>query len=188
MSAEDPLNRELFPNGEPSSNDDFDRLIEMYKIMITSSESLVSRRQAVNTFFLTINGALLTAIGLIVSTGSEWRLQALGIFVLTSTGAILSWAWCTLINSFGQLNSGKFAVINRIEQHLPAAIYHAEWKALKEGRDPKTYRTFTSREIWAPRAFTILHVFASLLALLLGSGALSLLIDLVRSITVWQQL
>lgn len=116
---------------------------------------MVGRRQGVNTFFLTINGALLTAAGLILANGSDARVRALGLLVLSLTGMILSAAWHSLLLSFGQLNNGKFAVINRIEKELPAAVYDAEWKALKEGADPETYRTFTSREVWTPKTFSI---------------------------------
>jgi hypothetical protein len=154
---------DLFPHGVPTADKDLDRLFELYKLMVGSSETLVSRRQGVNTFFLTINGAVLTAVGLILSSGGSQRLLAAGLMVLTVTGIILAQAWRSLINSFGQLNTGKFAVINRIEQVFPAAIYLAEWKALGEGRDSSKYRTFTSREVWTPWAFTAVYGFATLL-------------------------
>jgi hypothetical protein len=132
-------------------------------MMVASSESLVSRRQGVNTFFLTINGAILTAAGLLLNNGKDPRLQATGLMVLTITGVILSFAWRSLIISFGQLNKGKFVVINRLEELFPAAIYFAEWKALGEGREPKKYRTFTSREVWTPWAFIGIYSVATIL-------------------------
>jgi hypothetical protein len=119
-------------------------------MMVASSEALVARRQGVNTFFLTANGALLTGIGLVLQGGGTRRLVAGGILVLGLTGGLLAYAWKSLLISFGQLNTGKFAVINRLEQELPAAIYTAEWKALGEGKNADLYRSFTSREVWAP--------------------------------------
>lgn len=165
-----PLDDDLFPKGIPVVEADIDRLFELYKIMVTSSEGLVSRRQGVNTFFLTINGAVLTAAGLILSNGNNDRLQAAGLLVLTVTGGILAQAWRSLIISFGQLNRGKFAVINRIEQLFPAAIYLAEWKALGEGKEPRKYRTFTSREVWAPWAFSAVYLVATVLEVLVVGG------------------
>ena len=67
--------------------------MDLYKLMVSSSEGLVARRQGVNTFFLTINGVVLTAVGLIVSNGSSARLESWGLGVLTLTGAILALAW-----------------------------------------------------------------------------------------------
>src|SRR6266446_1189119 len=120
----------LFPSGPPKDNAETQQALDLYKIMVGSSEGLVSRRQGVNTFFLTMNGALLTASGLIVQNSGGHRLSALGIFVLALAGVILCTAWRSLITSFGQLNRGKFQVINTIERYLKAAIYAAEWEAL----------------------------------------------------------
>jgi hypothetical protein len=168
------LTEVLFPSGPPRSDDAVKQALELYKIMVGSSEGLVSRRQAVNTFFLTMNGALLTASGLIVqnSTGSRWG--ALGVSVLSVAGAILCLAWRSLITSFGQLNRGKFVVINTIERYLSAAIYAAEWEALGRGDDPKVYRSFTSREIWVPNALLALHLLATIAAIAVVMGWVTL--------------
>lgn len=170
MSASDPIDDVLFPGGRPSDDKSIDRILELYKIMVSSSEALVARRQGVNTFFLTINGAVLTAVALFVNNGTGSRLQAAGIAVLTLTGGVLSLAWNSLIQSFGQLNKGKFEVINRIEQLFPAAVYFAEWKALEEGKNPKKYRTFTSREIWTPWSFFTIYCVATVVAGVIALG------------------
>ena len=164
----------LFPAGPPTDTASKKQAIDLYKMMVASSESLVSRRQAVNTFFLTMNGVLLTAFGLIVKSAGTDRLNALGIFVLAIAGAILCCAWRSLITSFGQLNRGKFQVINTIERYLNTAIYAAEWEALERGENPKVYRSFTSREIWVPNALLILHILTAVVALLVASGIVSL--------------
>jgi hypothetical protein len=49
-----PIDATHFPNGIPASEPDLARTVELYKLMVASSESLVARRQGVNTFFLTI--------------------------------------------------------------------------------------------------------------------------------------
>ena len=170
-----PIDSTLFPRGIPTDENDLTRAVELYKLMVASSESLVARRQGVNTFFLTINGAILTAAGLIVSNKSESHVQALGIAVIAAAGALLAAAWRSLIRSFGQLNTGKFAVINRIEEVLlPAAVYLAEWKALDEGRNPKKYRTFTSREVWTPNAFFVIYAVTTILSILVALGRIDL--------------
>jgi hypothetical protein len=164
----------LFPSGPPKSEAEAGQALDLYKIMVQSSESLVARRQAVNTFFLTMNGALLTAIGIIVQSSRDNRMGGLGVGVLAVAGAILCAAWRSLINSFGQLNHGKFQVINTIERYLKAAIYAAEWEALGRGEDPKIYRSFTSREMWVPNALLALHVVTALVAFPAALGWLSL--------------
>lgn len=173
-SEPDPIDPVLFPNGLPTSESDIQLTLELYKLMVASSENLVTRRQGVNTFFLTINGAILTAAGLLIGNQSDARLQAIGLSVLTVTGALLALAWRSLIRSFGQLNTGKFAVINRIEQILPVAVYLAEWKALGEGRNPSKYRTFTSREVWTPWTFFAIYCASAAVGILVAIGALKL--------------
>jgi hypothetical protein len=93
---------------------------------------------------------------------------------LAIAGAILCAAWRSLITSFGQLNRGKFQVINTIERPLKAAIYAAEWEALGRGEDPKVYRSFTSREIWVPNALLALYMVTAIAAGLFAKGVFSL--------------
>ena len=164
----------LFPSGPPKGDAETREALDLYKIMVKSSEDLVSRRHGVNTFFLTMNGALLMASGIIVQSSGGDRLGGLGIAVLAVAGAILCAAWRSLITSFGQLNRGKFQVINTIARYLKAAIYAAEWEALGRGEDPKVYRSFTSREIWVPTALLVLHTLTAVAAALFVLGVITL--------------
>lgn len=164
----------LFPSGPPEGDAETKQILDLYKIMVESSEGLVSRRQSVNAFFLTMNGALLTASGIIVQNSGGNRLSGLGVAVLAVAGVILCAAWRSLITSFGQLNRGKFQVINAIERFLKAAIYAAEWEALGRGEDPKVYRSFTSREIWVPTALLVLYILTAAVAVLVAVGAITL--------------
>lgn len=152
----------LFPNGVPERKEDIERTIDLYKLMVASSESLVARRQGVNTFFLTAHGVILTAAGLLLGNGASQTLRNWGLLVLAVTGIVLGEAWRSLINSAGQLNTGKFVVINRIEQLLPVAIYLAEWKALEEGKNPRRYQSFTARETWVPRTFQAIYAVGAI--------------------------
>lgn len=162
----------LFPFGPPEGESATQQALDLYKIMVQSSEGLVGRRQAVNTFFLTMNGALLTASGLIVQNSAGNKMGGLGVAVLAVAGAILCGAWRSLISSFGQLNRGKFQVINYIERYLKAAIYAAEWEALGRGEDPAIYRSFTSREIWVPNALLVLHLVTIVASIAVAAGLL----------------
>lgn len=154
----------LAPNGKTFDTHTLDLIIDLYKMMVTSSENLVGRRQGVNTFFLTANGALLTGIGLVVQNGGDKRLTAVAVFVLSLTGALIAYAWKSLLISFGQLNSGKFAVINRLESLLPVSIYSGEWKALADGKNPRIYRSFTAREIWPAMGAFAVYVVSALIS------------------------
>jgi hypothetical protein len=79
-----------------------------------------------------------------------------------------------LLGSFRQLNDGKFAVILRLEKMLPAAIFDAEWEALKRGTERKQYRAFTVSERRLPQIFMIIYGGALVIALLIALGWLRL--------------
>lgn len=159
----------LFRDGgvDPDRRAEF---FDLYKLMVQSSEALVARRQGVNTFFLTVNGALLTAIGLFLKGGGSTRVQAAGILVLAIAGFFMCLAWRSLLLSFGQLNTGKFVIINRMEEELAASVYDAEWKALAEGADPEVYRSFTEREVTVPLAVGAVYSVAILLSAVVAIG------------------
>jgi len=167
--ANSGLDRALFSD-DAVHDGNRDELLRLYELMVASSEALVARRQGVNTFFVTINVALLTAIGLVVRSGGENNVVALGVLAIGVAGGVFAWAWLSLIRSFGQLNTGKFAVILEMEKHLHARIYSAEWEALDRGENPKTYRSFTSREIWVPIAALVIYGIVILASLAAATG------------------
>ena len=132
--------------------------VELYKILVQSSESLVARRQNVNTFFVTANGFLLSAVALVAKDGVPGRRIAIAVIIMSLVGVILSLIWRQLLLSFGQLNAGKFMVINEMEKYLAAPIFDAEWVALAEGRERRVYRSFTNNEARVPLAIFCVYV------------------------------
>jgi hypothetical protein len=160
----------LLPGGPPASDADRAQVFELYKIMVQTSEALVARRQGTNTFFLSANGVLLTALGFTLRGGADPRSHSTVVAVLCLTGFIVSWAWRSLLISFGQLNKGKFAVILRLEKQFAASVFDAEWEALGRGEDPEVYRSFTASETRVPIVFMAVYVAAVLVALLIAAG------------------
>jgi hypothetical protein len=158
------------PHGPPSTPEGKAQLLELYKLMVQSSEALAARRIGTNTFFLTANGALLTAIGLFVRQGADTRSHGLVISTFCLVGIIVAAAWRNLIVSFGQLNSGKFAVILRVEKVLAAAVFDAEWEALGRGKDKKRYRTFTDSERRIPVIFMAIYACAFIVGVTIAFG------------------
>lgn len=133
-------------------------LLEQYKLFVGTSESLVSRRQRVNTFFLSINSVILAATGLLMREKTANVIAGPLLIVLGMSGILLCVAWRQMIVSFGQLNGGKFDVIHALERRLPARIFAAEWVALGQGKDAKKYKPFTRTESWPPVIFGALEV------------------------------
>jgi hypothetical protein len=138
--------------------------LELYKLMIESSESLIQRRQKTNAFFITAIGSLLAIAGLLVKTGAI-NGKSFGIFYgFPVVGLLLCNSWRNLIDNYGKLNKAKFDVILRLEKRLSAQIYSAEWIALGKGLRPSKYRSFTSTEKNVPLFFGLLIVVLTLVA------------------------
>jgi hypothetical protein len=134
-------------------------LIEQYRLILESSESLQTRRQTLHTFFLSINTLFIGAIGLLgrESLGHDPGL-ALVIVGLAAFGFFLCGSWRRQIRAYGNVNSSKFDVIQRLEARLPAAPFLAEWIALVQ----RDFQSFTEAESRIPTVFRWIYVLAAL--------------------------
>ena len=143
-----------------SNNEDF---LELYKIMVKSSENLVHRRQKVNTFFITIIGSLLSIASFLLKTiAIDSELFRVILYSFSLVGMFLCVSWYNLIDNYGKLNKAKFDVILKLEKKFGARIYLAEWVALGKGMNPKKYKSFTSTEKNIPICFLTLIVLSIL--------------------------
>lgn len=148
---------------------DFDAsaLLAQYKLFVETSESLISRRQNVNTFFLSVNSIVLTAAGLLLRNGEPSTLGYGALIGLGIGGVLLCFVWRKLITSFQQLSKGKFAVIHALEQQLPGRIFELEWVFLGEGMDPDKYIPFTKTESITPWIFGFLQLCIFLIGVIM---------------------
>jgi hypothetical protein len=137
---------------------------------VEMADHVSARRASSNTFFLTTNTVVLSALGFF---GKVFALQGgvgliASLVVLTGT-MIFCEAWTLILSSYDQLNNAKFLVIHELEEKLPVALYSYEWKKLGEGKDPQKYRPLTRVEKYIPKAFILAYL---LLAVLWIIGAL----------------
>lgn len=131
-------------------------LFEQYKLFIDSVEKTSDRRQQANNYFITINTALISFIGISFQIDLFEKLPWLKI-LFAVLGIIICFIFYFLIRSYKQLNTGKFAVIHEIEKHLPLALYKYEWQVLGEGKDKSKYYPFSHVELLIPWIFGILY-------------------------------
>ena len=158
----DPIRRSLW-TGAP---DPSIALLEQYKLYVEMADRVSARRGLANTFFLTLNTAIFTVIGVFWQrppSASTWLLAFPWAALVVQC---LAWFW--LLRSYRQLNSAKYAVVGALEERLPASPYwRAEWSALGEGRDPARYWPQSHIEQWIPMIFAGVYT-GGLLALLLA--------------------
>ena len=151
------MKSELFKKSEIKYGEHYKvHLFEQYRLYIESAEKVSDRRQNVNNYFLAINTAIISFLGLIY----EIKLKDISIIciLLSIVGILICVIFYFLINSYKQLNSGKFQVIHEIEQELPLALYQQEWKILGEGKNKKLYWPFSHIEIKIPFIFGLIYL------------------------------
>ena len=129
-------------------------LLEQYKLYLASAENISDRRQTANSFFVTVNTALVTLLGYLnadpeESTNLHW--------LVSISGIVISYMWYRLIRSYKDLNSAKFKVIHLIERKLPLNLFAAEWDAVGRGENSNLYLPFTHIEVYIPWVFAALH-------------------------------
>ena len=140
-------------------------LFEQYKMYVESAEKISDRRQNANNYFITINTAIITILGLSFQIDFFERLfWTRGLLALL--GIIISIIFWYLLRSYKQLNSGKFKVIHAIEKELPLALYDYEWEVLGKGENKKLYFPFSHIELYIPWVFGILYLVLGLVFLM----------------------
>jgi hypothetical protein len=154
--------KQLFAVKESIYGDRYkDHLFDQYKLYIGSAEKISDRRQRANNYFITINTALISLIGLSFQIKIFENVVWIK-FVLALVGIIICFIFWYLIRSYRQLNSGKFMVIHKIEENLPLALYKYEWEILGEGKDESKYYPFSHIEILIPLVFGIIYTLLGL--------------------------
>jgi hypothetical protein len=131
-----------------------DHCLAMYQGYVESADKISDRRHSANSFFLTVNTALLGITGYLQAAGAEL------LWLVALAGIVLGYTWLRLIKSYRSLNTAKFKVIHDIEQQLPFALYDAEWEHLERGQDAKVHTPFSKVEATVPLVFMVLHGFA----------------------------
>lgn len=132
-------------------------LLEQYKLYLEYLDKLADRRQSANSFFLTLNTGLCTALAFLFAKEAALEIKQLYI-IIPAAGILLSFFWHRLVTSYRQLSTGKFEIIHRIERYLPMALYKAEWDMLGGGMKPAKYLPLTKIEVWVPRLFIIMYI------------------------------
>ena len=164
--SDEDLEDIIFGSRSTGDQPNLEILMEQYKLFVETSERLVARRQVVNTFFLSVNALALSALGLIAKEASQSPLIAIGMVAISAAAIVLCVAWKTLVGSYRQLHRGKFAVIDRLEDRLPAALFRAEWVALGRGVDSEIYKPFTATEEVVSKIFIVIYALTALVTVI----------------------
>src|SRR5262249_19759461 len=122
-----------------------------------------ARRGFTNIFFLTLNTAVFTVIGVFLQHKSQSVSWLLAFPLMALIGECAAWFY--LVRFYRQLNTAKYKVIGALEEMLPASPYwRAEWIALSKGKDRSKYWPITYLEQWMPIFFSAIYLLGFLIA------------------------
>ena len=106
--------------------------LEQYKIMVGSTEKVTDQRLKVNNLFFTVTSSILSVAFVLGKTFGFTVAATIGMFILTLLSFLVTFFWEKLINSYGNLNKGKFMVIDKIEKQLRTNMFEDEWNNLTQ--------------------------------------------------------
>jgi hypothetical protein len=128
-------------------------LVDQYKLYVEMADRISQRRTTANSYFLSVNSAILAFVGYLTNKESIEYL-----WVLAIAGITPSLLWFSIIRSHKNLNTAKWLVVHEIEKRLPISPYDAEWDYVQRGENPQLYRPISHIESWVPWIFAVLHV------------------------------
>lgn len=140
-----------------------EHLLEQYKLYVEMADRISERRMRTNKFYISLLSGLLVLLSILVNVGNFN--QSLIFVIVSILGIALCVIWNINIQSYRQLNSGKFKVIHEMEQDLPFPCYDKEWKILGKGKEKSKYLQLTRVEKYIPLILSIPYIFLFLYTL-----------------------
>mgnify|MGYP001398932319 CR=1 FL=1 len=128
----------------PSTNDQI--LLEQYKLYVQMADNISTRRGQTNTFYITVLSTIITIFAFFKKKDVSDPM----LLIVSLLGLLLCFIWRKNIQSYRQLNSGKFKVITNMENYLPYKCYTEEWNILDNGENKKKYKKLTAIEQQVP--------------------------------------
>jgi len=130
-----------------------DHLLEQYKLYVEMADNISSRRADSNQFYIKVLSALLAVVTVVIKlvpTSKPGQLGLVANLAIILLAVVLCAVWWINIESYRQLNSGKFVIVHEMEKNLPFPCYDAEWEELKRGEDRGKYWPLTHVERYVP--------------------------------------
>jgi hypothetical protein len=145
-------------NSEKGEANQLQLLLEQYKLYVELADRVSARRAEANKFYISLLTGLLILFSLIIKIDDVSIIVNFLIIIGSIFGVILCFIWFLNIRSYRQLNSGKFRVIQKMEERLPFSCFKCEWDILGNGKKSNDYITLTRVEQYIPISFAVLYL------------------------------
>lgn len=160
----DSFRDEATKNALKAATPSTEQALEQYRLYVEMADRISARRLTANSFFLSVNTALVALLGYLRTVQEASGLGHV-YWLVAAAGMVLAYLWYRTVRSYQNLNSAKFGVIHEIEQALPLRPYDREWEKVGRGKNPKLYLPVTNVELAVPWVFVLLHAVALVLLL-----------------------
>jgi hypothetical protein len=133
---------------------DQQQILEIFKLLVEMADRVSQRRQAANSFYLSVNTGIVGASAYLDTLRPEWANGC----AISVAGLLVCVVWYWNIASYKTLNSAKWEVINDLEQSLPAQPFQSEWSRLAPGGGARKHTPFHKVERLVPVIFGVVHI------------------------------
>jgi len=142
-------------------------LFEQYKLYVKMADEVSNRRRNdMNKFYVILTTSLISILQIIVSTHEISTGVSVIIIAIFIIFIFINYVWIINIKSYSTLNSGKFDVINEIENDLPVKGFSIEWDLLQL----YNYNELTKVEKIVPKAIIYILTIVIILIILVQKG------------------
>lgn len=149
---------------DPSANDDPPpELIDQYTAYVNTTLDVSNRRMRNNRFYVLLLSGTLAVVSVLADTQI---IEEAGLLLAGFLGFALCTLWYLSIVSYKQLNSGKYDVIQAMEEDLPAEPFADEWDILDGGENWRTYITHTRVERKIPGVLAVPYLLITVFAII----------------------
>ena len=118
------------------------------------ADRVSQRRGQTNKFYITLLSALLAFLSIYLNSNT-FEEKNIFLIITGGLGILICLVWFFNIQSYRQLNTGKFAAIHELEEKLSYPFYKREWDFLGEGKDRKKYLQLSKIEKFVPFILSI---------------------------------
>jgi hypothetical protein len=129
-------------------------LLEQYKLCVEMADRISTRRSQANSFYISLLSAIPALLTFISDKQFLSQPRSVLLLFMSILGLTSCYVWYSNIQSYKQLNSAKFNVINEIEVFLPFPCFSREWEVLTSDKfKRKEYKPLTVVEKVIPLIF-----------------------------------
>ena len=144
--------------------------LEIYKIHTEFADRVSQRREKANHLFIgSLTGILVfftTFLRLGTNTGFSFDTILAIVAAIGVLGVFLTIAWYITIQSYRQLNTGKFNALHELEGKLAYPFFKREWEILGEGGHRSKYWKLTVVETFLPVIFFVFFLAVSIFSII----------------------